>query len=164
MNAALVQHYDYGVIQLDLTKTPTSTSTGSSSTSTSGSGSGSASLVIPLKDYEKLIVAHAILCVIGFLFLLPAGALLARYMRTFVPGPVWFKGHAFIQFFIGESYVYLYQLKFSFIFSAAGPIILVGVMLGVGAVAKSGAPHLDDDHKVGEEMLSIFCEPDVSSL
>jgi len=132
VNAALIQHVDYGVIQLDLSKTPTSTSTGSSSTSTSygtGSGSDSGSLEIPLKDYEKLIIAHAILCVIGFLLVLPAGALLARYLRTFVAGPVWFKSHAFIQFFIG------------------GPIILVGVMLGVGAVSKSGALHLDDDHK-----------------
>jgi len=57
------------------------------------------------------MVAHGILCVIGFLFLLPAGALFARYLRTFVPGPVWFKGHAFIQFFIGELYTDLYPIK-----------------------------------------------------
>jgi Na+/phosphate symporter len=70
--------------------TPSPTATGSSS------GGG-----IPLRPYEKMIIAHAIFCVVGFLFFLPAGALLARYLRTFVPGPIWFKTHAIFQFFIG---------------------------------------------------------------
>ena len=51
-----------------------------------------------------MIIAHAIFCVVGFLFFLPAGALFARYLRTFVPGPIWFKTHAIFQFFIGGLY------------------------------------------------------------
>ena len=47
-----------------------------------------------------MVVAHAILCTIGFLILLPAGALLARYARTFTN--VWFKGHWLFQLLFGE--------------------------------------------------------------
>ncbi len=97
VNAALVQHADYGIIKLDLTKQATSTA----SPSDTGSDTGSSSGGIPLRPYEKMIIAHAIFCVVGFLFFLPAGALLARYLRTFVPGPIWFKAHAILQFFIG---------------------------------------------------------------
>jgi hypothetical protein len=50
---------------------------------------------LPLTPRQKMIVAHAILCVIGFLLLLPAGALLARYWRTY--SNMWFKGHWFVQ-------------------------------------------------------------------
>ena len=64
---------------------------------------------------------------ISFLVLLPAGALLARWLRTF--SHHWFKGHWIIQFYI------------------TGPLIVTGIGLGIGAVSKVGAPHLDDDHK-----------------
>ena len=57
------------------------------------------SLVIPLLPFEKYIVAHAVFSVIGFLGLLPLGALLARYTRTF--SPKWFKAHWIVQFAIG---------------------------------------------------------------
>ena len=90
-DATLQQHLDSGTFQLDLTKTITSTS---NSTTVSSGSSG-----IPLQLYQKLIVAHAILCVVGFLAVLPAGALLARYLRT--TSPMWFKGHAIIQAVIG---------------------------------------------------------------
>lgn len=58
---------------------------------------------------------------------LPAGALLARYLRTFTP--TWFKGHWIAQF------------------GLAGPIIIAGFALGIRGVAVSGAPHLNDTHK-----------------
>jgi len=92
-----------------------------------------------------MIVAHAIFCTIGFLLILPAGVLLARYGRTTI-GPAWFKGHAALQFFIGKhtSYFLIWKLKSS----AAGPTIFIGVMLGIAAVGKAGAMHLDDNHKV----------------
>ncbi len=57
-------------------------------------------IVIPLLPFEKYIVAHAIFCVIGFLGLLPLGALLARYTRTF--SPKWYTAHWIVQFAIGE--------------------------------------------------------------
>jgi len=101
VNADLLQHVDYGSIQLDLTKKVTSTA---SPTASGSSPSGGSSGGIPLRPYEKMIIAHAIFCVVGFLFFLPAGALFARYLRTFVPGPIWFKTHAIFQFFIGGLY------------------------------------------------------------
>ena len=93
-DATLIQHLDYGILSLDLTK---SISSDNSSSPTGGSSSGSGS--IPLQPYQKLIVGHAVLCVFGFLFLLPAGALFARYARTFMSS--WFQGHWALQFAIG---------------------------------------------------------------
>ena len=54
----------------------------------------------PLVPFQKHIVAHGILMTVGFLFLLPLGAIIARYMRTF--NPFWFKLHWFIQWILGE--------------------------------------------------------------
>lgn len=48
---------------------------------------------------ERVILAHAILCAFGFLVILPAGSLLARYFRTTNPG--WFTGHWIVQFGLG---------------------------------------------------------------
>jgi hypothetical protein len=125
VSATLIQHYDYGAIQVDLTKALSSTGSTTGSTPTPGSGA----VGIPIQPYQQMIIAHAIFCTFGFLLFLPAGALLARYLRTFIPGHIWFKGHAILQFFI------------------AGPTIFIGVILGVAAVANAGAVHLDDDHK-----------------
>ncbi|TCD70063.1 hypothetical protein EIP91_005044 [Steccherinum ochraceum] len=131
-DAQLVQHLNSGPTKLNLGNTlaansrdptnPISTLSGSTSPPPTDSGSSS----IPLLPYQKLIVAHAILCVIGFLFILPLGALVARYLRTF--SPVWFKGHHALQLFISL------------------PIIVPGVALGIAAVHKAGAKHLSDDH------------------
>lgn len=120
VDATILQHLDNGVLTLDLTKTL------SSSTSGSGSSTGSSGS-IPLQGYQKLIVGHAVLCVLGFLFLLPAGALFARYARTFMRN--WFQGHWILQF------------------ALAGPVIFVGVILGIAAVSQAKAKHLDDSHK-----------------
>ena len=66
-------------------------------------------LVIPLFPFEKYIIAHAIFCVIGFLGLLPLGALVARYTRTFTPK--WYTAHWIIQFAIGTSILSLALLS-----------------------------------------------------
>lgn len=95
VDATLIQHLDYGILSLDLTKQLSSGSSPTSGSSDDSSGSSS----IPLQPYQKLIVGHAILCVFGFLFLLPAGALFARYARTFMSN--WFQGHWGLQFAIG---------------------------------------------------------------
>ncbi len=104
-----------------------------------------------------MIVAHAILCTIGFLILLPAGALLARYARTFTGG--WFKGHWVFQLAIGTSGVGCWCFGWThtddrrvcsmlrFVPDLAGPIIVTGVALGIAAVSSAQAMHLDDDHK-----------------
>ena len=134
---ALQQHLASGTFQLDLTKTPGS-GFGSAGPSSTSSG-------IPLLYYQKLIVAHAILCVIGFLVVLPAGALLARYLRT--RSPAWFKGHEVLQAFIGKLIVDIMLLQHIMI-SIAGPIIITGVSLGIKAVNKARSSHVDDTHKV----------------
>ena len=59
----------------------------------------SSGLVIPLLPFEKYIVGHAVMCVIGFLGLLPLGAITARYTRTYTPQ--WYSAHWIIQFAIG---------------------------------------------------------------
>ncbi|OCH88655.1 hypothetical protein OBBRIDRAFT_71335 [Obba rivulosa] len=82
---------------------------------------------IPLIGFEKTIVPHAICCVIGFLGLLPAGAITARYTRSVTP--LWFRAHWLIQAVL------------------AGPIIIAGVSLGAHAVKQSGTPPLADTHK-----------------
>lgn len=92
-SATLLQHVDNGPLgSLDLTKplngstpTPTPTPTGDS----------------PLTHYQRMILAHAIICVVGFALLLPCGVLLARYLRTF--SPTWYTGHWIAQFGIGPS-------------------------------------------------------------
>jgi hypothetical protein len=69
---------------------------------------------------QKLIIGHAVLASIGFLVVLPLGALVARWTRTFVPGAVWFTSHWFLNLAIG------------------GPIIITGVALGYAALSNSG--------------------------
>ena len=99
MDANIQQHLDSGTFQLDLTKALSSNSSDTPSTGSSG---------IPLQYYQKLIVAHGILCVVGFLAILPAGALFARYLRTV--SPQWFKGHMASQVFLGKSPVYIHLI------------------------------------------------------
>lgn len=107
LDAVLVQHSDHGVIRLDLSK---SLDSGGSSPGPANTGPSSSN-AIPLLPYQKMIIAHAVFSALGFLVFLPIGALLARYMRTFVPGPIWFRTHATLQFAIGEN-VCLHQMYF----------------------------------------------------
>ena len=53
----------------------------------------------PLTSSDKMLIAHGILSAIGFVVVLPFGALIARYLRTFTPA--WFAGHWVFQFVIG---------------------------------------------------------------
>jgi cytochrome b561 len=129
-DATLIQHLDYGILSLDLTKVLSTSSTGSGSSSGSPavpSGVSDTKFTAPLQPYQKTIIAHAVLVTAGFLFILPAGALLARYARTFTN--TWFKGHWILQF------------------GVAAPLICIGVILGVVAVSQAKANHFDDNHK-----------------
>ncbi|KAF7376653.1 CBD9-like protein [Mycena sanguinolenta] len=145
-SANIVQHVDYGVMSLDLTKSlSSSTTTGSSSTSTGTSGSSSdsgdtatgATDDIPLTPYQRMIVAHAVFCVAGFALLLPTGVLLARYLRTFSPS--WYTGHWIAQFGI------------------AGPTIITGVALGFKASGPVGYTIMDPHKKMGIIIFSLYC-------
>lgn len=93
-----------------------------------------------------MIVAHAILCIVGFLFLLPLGALVGRYLRTV--SNVWFNVHWFIQVFLGEHIRGCYYAAQLMSCITAGPVIIVGFALGFVAVSKAGAKDLSDDHMV----------------
>ncbi|KAJ6538780.1 hypothetical protein DFH09DRAFT_1176218 [Mycena vulgaris] len=143
-SATLLQHVDYGTISLDLTKaltTVTTTSNGVVSTSTSApvtgdSSSGGATDDIPLTPHQRMIVAHAIFCVVGFALFLPSGVLVARYLRTFTP--TWYTGHWIAQFGI------------------AGPTIIVGVVLGFQAAGKIGATIWDDHKKTGVILFALY--------
>jgi hypothetical protein len=127
-DASFTQHYDMGQSSLDLSKSLSSNSSSSTPAPSSPGGSGSNGTSSPLTKTDKMIIAHGILCFIGFLFLLPLGALVARYLRTSTT--TWFKAHQTIQLLL------------------AGPIILVGWSLGIAVVADGGGPHFDDTHTV----------------
>ncbi|KZP34370.1 hypothetical protein FIBSPDRAFT_971280 [Athelia psychrophila] len=105
IDAPIKMHIGTGSLTLDLTK-PYSANPSSSS-------------AIPLTPTQKMILAHGILCTVGFLFILPAGALLVRYVRTF--SNKWFMPHAAMQFML------------------SGPVIVVGVSLGFVSSGKLGA-------------------------
>lgn len=55
----------------------------------------------PLQPYQRTIVAHAVFSMAGYLVMLPAGALVARYMRTFSAS--WVSFHWIIQGVFGAS-------------------------------------------------------------
>jgi hypothetical protein len=124
-SASFTQHYDMGQSSLNLAGSGTSASTPSS---TGGSGNSGSSSSLPLSSTDRMIIAHGILCVLGFLFFLPLGSLVARYFRTSTS--TWFKAHQTIQSLL------------------AGPIIIVGWSLGVAVVANGGGPHFTDTHTV----------------
>ncbi|KAG5342980.1 hypothetical protein C0989_005929 [Termitomyces sp. Mn162] len=101
--ATLRQHFEFKMVTLDLTKgsstTPTSDSSAASPTKTSPAGHRTNPADdIPLLQYQRMIVAHGIFLTVAFLLLLPGGALLARYLRTFTP--TWFLGHTIAQFWL----------------------------------------------------------------
>ncbi|KAF4567218.1 hypothetical protein EYR40_006214 [Pleurotus pulmonarius] len=129
-DASINQHVETGTAQLDLTKALSSS--GSSATDPASSGATSD---IPFTPVQRIIVVHAVFCIVGFLLFLPTGALLARYLRTL--WPQWFKAHWIVQLGI------------------AGPTIIVGVVLGIYAVHKAGGVHLSTTHR--KWGVALFC-------
>ncbi|KAL6303522.1 hypothetical protein BKA93DRAFT_818015 [Sparassis latifolia] len=125
-SASIAQHIFASTLQLNLAQPVSAASLANFTDPVTNSPSGG-TVTLGLLPFEKLIVAHGIICVIGFLVLLPAGALLARYFRTFTTK--WFKAHWIVQFAFG------------------GVIILVGWGLGIAAVQQSFSGHFNDDHK-----------------
>jgi len=92
---------------------------------------------IPLSPFEILARNHALLCSIGFLIILPIGALIPRYTRT-LPYK-WFHAHWPIQLFI------------------AAPIIFAGWALGKQTTAMLETPDYQDTHqKIGLCLLILF--------
>ncbi|KAJ7185879.1 hypothetical protein C8R46DRAFT_1061958 [Mycena filopes] len=92
---------------------------------------------IPLTSIEVMARNHALLCSIGFLVLLPLGALLPRYARTFTNR--WFWGHAIMQLVI------------------SGPVIFAGWALGSRTAHKLHLDGLHDPHQqIGIALLAMY--------
>jgi len=90
-----------------------------------------------LTPFEVRVRNHAVLCTVGFLILLPIGALVARYSRT-LPYK-WFYAHWIIQFVI------------------AGPVIFAGWALGHQTSTFLGAGHFIDPHqKMGLALIILY--------
>ncbi|KAF7305740.1 CBD9-like protein [Mycena chlorophos] len=141
VDATLQQHSDYGITQLNLqgslAGSSASSASGSTPTGSSGSSSGSntnentggATSDIPLTPYQRMIIAHAVFCVVGFALFLPIGALVARFLRTFSSS--WYTAHWIAQFVL------------------AGASILAGIVLGFKAASYEGSTsyRILDTHK-----------------
>jgi len=90
----------------------------------------------PLQPFEQLLVAHAVLCFFGLLFLLPVGVLSARYLRTATDK--WFRFHQIIQI-------------------SAGPVIVIGVALGIAGVQARRDRHFVTLHeKIGICIFALY--------
>lgn len=143
VDATLTQHIASGGITLDLSQeftateipgsVPTSPPGGTSyqppSATQTGYGNDLPAFELPpLLPYQKMLMAYAVLCGVGFLIVLPAGALIARWARTYTAS--WFKIHWMIQAGLGI------------------PIIASGWALSVAGVHKKQGIHFNDTHKV----------------
>jgi hypothetical protein len=140
-SANLLQHLESGSFVLDLSKeiddddlptqsgsqtvfNPTQTGTPSPTGRPGDDEDGGTSL----ETFEKLIIGHAVMTVVGFLIVLPFGALVARWGRTFTDK--WFKYH------------WRTQVAVSI------PIVMIGWTLGPLSIADQGGVHVDTAHKV----------------
>ncbi|EJC98208.1 uncharacterized protein FOMMEDRAFT_143304 [Fomitiporia mediterranea MF3/22] len=93
---------------------------------------------IPLSPLDKQIRKHALLCSIGFIFLLPVGVLIGRYFRTFTSK--WFWAHSFLQFIV------------------SGPVIFAGWYYGYQSTASlnTGGHFVDPHKKTGLALLILY--------
>ena len=133
-----------GTSSLDLSGSLSSTASGSYPSATNGNSYGGGT---SMNKVDRILIAHGIFCVIGFLFLLPLGALVARYFRTSTSS--WFKAHRVIQGFV------------------AGPVIIVGFALGVSSIVEDGGDHFDSTHTVRHKIARsclYVSEPRLSDL
>ncbi|KAJ6622269.1 hypothetical protein B0H10DRAFT_2014077 [Mycena sp. CBHHK59/15] len=137
--AYIQQHIDWGTVELDLTKTFTATTsavgtTGATPTAATTHSTGARGT--PFTPYQQMVVVHAVLSAVGFAVLLPIGALLARYLRTFTP--TWYTGHWIVQF------------------GLAGPLIVVGLALGIKAGTEIGVFRWDTHMKTGILLFVLY--------
>ncbi|KAF9553565.1 hypothetical protein CPC08DRAFT_822235 [Agrocybe pediades] len=102
-----------------------------------GPRGGQNRVVFPLNFIEIRARRHAILCTIGFLILLPIGALIARYSRTL--RYKWFWAH------------WIFQLVI------AGPVLLAGWSDGYKTTSILETGHFKDPHqKMGLALLILY--------
>ncbi|EJD42282.1 CBD9-like protein [Auricularia subglabra TFB-10046 SS5] len=119
--SATIQFHDLGYGAVVLEASAPLSADGTASTTSSGSQ--------PLNKWQKFVVVHAVLFAVGFLVMLPIGALIARLLRTSVEGKTWFRAHAVVQGWL------------------TFPIMVVAFAFATSAVEQRGAAHYDDFHK-----------------
>lgn len=107
--------------------------TESSTDGSAGSQESNGGHTNPLQSFEKLIIAHASISAVGFLVILPFGALVARWGRTFT-----------------QKWFYYHWISLVFL---SIPMVVIGWSLGPLSVADQGNKHADDVHKVGVCLL-----------
>lgn len=135
-STTIEQHLDAGQFSLDLTKSIDSPSTTSStpslsstiSTSPTRSPTPQPSLHKEGPFRDPILGAHIVLSFIGFMVLLPAAALIARWGRT--RSAVWFKAHWLITVVFGI------------------PTIVIGWVLGPLSMSRRGRAHIVNEHQV----------------
>ncbi|KAF7777503.1 hypothetical protein Agabi119p4_3575 [Agaricus bisporus var. burnettii] len=145
LNTELLAHYQAGFLNIDFSKEAvpmpppfdgqqTTSGNGGNSVPPPPNAGNSATVhstvgpTTAFGGHEKLIVAHGVLLSFGFLVLLPAGSLIARWSRTFTVK--WFKAHSIINM------------------SIALPIIVIGWLFGPLAVASSEGSHFLSTHQI----------------
>ncbi|KAJ6623430.1 hypothetical protein B0H10DRAFT_791584 [Mycena sp. CBHHK59/15] len=136
-SADLMGHYVAGTVNMDLSK-QLSDSPGQptpESTRPTLETQAPEDALTTLPRYQKLIW-HGILVSLGFLVLLPAGSLVARWTRTFTSR--WFKVHRIVNF------------------GVALPVILTGWVLGPLAVLDRQAKHFIDPHQICGFLLLVL--------
>lgn len=126
-------HYAAGMLLLNLEKDIVTSPEGSLDDTTSSPVISQDLLFY--STHELIVLAHGFLITIGMLVLLPAGALVARWARTY--SEKWFKIHKTLNYVI------------------ALPIILGGWTLGPFAVFNARATHFMDAHQVRFEAKSL---------
>jgi hypothetical protein len=107
-----------------------------------------------LEPYQRKIVTHGMLASLGFLVVLPFGALLARFARTFTPA--WFRGHFLLNFYLGKRLLLFVQNDLLMAATAAA-LIFGAIYQAVRSVQASEAHSIHTNHKVRAE--ARCCSP-----
>ncbi|KAI0078156.1 CBD9-like protein [Panus rudis PR-1116 ss-1] len=159
--AEIEQHLDAGPFTLDLTRPKTASMPTASSTrsdeqtasvaSPKPTGAPAASspvtppttTIVPHHDAQQdnerdmMLTAHAILCAIGFLILIPVSVLVARWSRTNTPN--WLAIHWLMNCVL------------------ALPIVIVGWLLGPLSVSRRKRAHVANEHQIfGVALFALY--------
>jgi hypothetical protein len=131
-DATIVKHDEDGTITLNLANALPNYNDGSTTTnsSTTTPVASYGSDQVSLTPGMKVLIAHGVFLTLGFMVILPLGALQARLFRTIVPGKWWFGAHWILQWPVTTV------------------LIVIGFSLGVSEVNKLQTGQLNTTHKV----------------
>lgn len=130
IHAHLAHHATAGTLTLNLLEELPTLDASTPPTDNTPTPPTDEAVVLPHTSSSRswIVFAHGILLSLGFLVLLPAGSLVARWSRSF--SPAWFKTHRLFNLYI------------------ALPLIVVGWLLAPFSVWKAGSKHFSDRHQV----------------